>query len=167
MLPEDEIRFLQALPTPQMHARLAYLHENGWSLASLARSMNPPRAKTTVHYWVRNSSNSFEQRRALPEAPAKSIMCVIPSLKPVKVRSIAPKVPPDLRDQLRELADASKKYRARTPPNAPSAVANRTLTNIAFELYSTGVPVADIASAAGITYRAMSRRIKNYGAEQS
>ncbi len=159
-LPEDEIRFLEALPTPQMHARLAYLHAHGWSLAVLARSLTPKRPKTTIHYWIRNASTLVEQRRPAPKAPSSSIMLHIPTVKAVKVRYIAPKVPPELRPHLRELAEMSRRYRARTPSNSTTAKANRELTKLAVELRESGVPTADIAKAAGVTYRAMSRRIQ-------
>jgi len=73
---------------------------------------------------------------------------------------MSPKVPPDVRPRLRELSEMSRKYRARTPQGSPTAIANRELTKLAVELRESGVPTADIAQAAGVTYRAMSRRIK-------
>lgn len=163
-LPEDEIRFLEALPTPQMHARLAFLHAHGWSLSVLARSISPKRPKTTIHYWIRNASTLVEQRRPAPKPPpgsaVPSFTSNITDLKAVKVRFIAPKVPPELRPRLRELSDASRRYRARTPGNSSTAIANRELTRLAVELRESGIPTADIAKAAGVTYRAMSRRLK-------
>lgn len=159
-LPDDEIRFLEALPAPQMHARLAFLHAHGWSLAVLARSLSPKRPKTTIHYWIRNASTLVEQRRPAPRAPKSSPMLHITNIKGVNVRSMSPKVPPDVRPRLRELSEMSRKYRARTPQGSPTAIANRELTKLAVELRESGVPTADIAQAAGVTYRAMSRRIK-------
>jgi hypothetical protein len=158
-LPQDEVRFLEALPLPDMHARLAFLHDQGWSLASLARSLTPSRPKTTVHYWIRNAPTSAEQRRPAPKPPTHTLMHALPTLNGAKVRSISPKVPPDLRPHLRELAQASRRYRAKTPPGSPIAQANQELTRLAVQLHSHGVPTSDIAAAAGLTYRAVARRI--------
>ena len=158
-LPDDEVRSLEALSSPQMHSRLAFLHANGWSLASLGRSLTPPRPKTTIHYWVRNALSPGEQRRPAPRAPITSLMVVVPTSKAPRVRFVAPKVPPDLRPRLRELAQMSRKYRARTPDGSPTANATRELTRMALELHDQGIPTSDIAAAAGISYRAMSRRV--------
>ena len=161
-LPDDEVRFLEALSTPDMHARLAFLHEQGWSLASLARSLNPPKPKTTIHYWIRNAAsgpNAPEQRRPAPKPPTQTLLHALPITRGAKVRSISPKVPPDLRPRLRELAQVSRRYRSKTPNGSPTAQANRELTRLAVQLHSHGVPTSDIASAAGLTYRAVARRI--------
>jgi hypothetical protein len=77
------------------------------------------------------------------------------------MRSISPSVPPELKPQLKQLADLSKRYRAKTPTDSPLAVANRELTTLAKQLKDRGVPAADIAEAAGVTYRAMARRLSN------
>lgn len=160
-LPQDEMRFLESLQLPDMHARLAYLHASGWSLASIARSFSPPRPKTTVHYWIRNAPTPKEQRRAAPTPPINTIMHALPVLRSPKVRSISPKVPPETRPRLRELAQLSRRYRAKTPPNSATAQANRELTQLAVQLHTHGVPTSDIAAAAGLTYRAVARRISN------
>lgn len=160
-LPQDEMRFLESLQLPDMHARLAHLHAHGWSLASIARSFSPPRPKTTVHYWIRNAPSPSEQRRSVPPPPINTIMHAIPVIKSPKVRSISPKVPPNMRPHLRELAQVSRRYRAKTPPHSATAQANQKLTQLAVQLHSHGVPTSDIAAAAGLTYRAIARRIAN------
>ena len=158
-LPDDEVRFLEALPTHQLHARLAHLHAQGWSLASLARSLNPPRPKTTVHYWIQNASTTQDLRRPLPDPPPTSLTTAVPTYKAPRMRSISPNVPPDIRPKLRELSEKSKRYRAKTPSSSETARANQELTKIALELHAHGVPTSKIAAAAGVTYRAMARRI--------
>jgi len=160
-LPADEVRFLESLPHPQMHARIALLHTHGWSLASIARSFDPPRPKTTIHYWIRNASTSYEQRRALPNPPPTTITAAAPTYRAPRTRSISPNVPPDIRPHLRELSEKSKRYRAKTPPGSATAQANKELTKIALELHAHGVPTSKIAAAAGVTYRAMARRISD------
>lgn len=159
LLPHDEVTFLESLPTHQFHARLAHLHAHGWSLSTLARSLTPPRPKTTVHYWVQNASTGQDLRRPLPEPPPTSLTTAVPTYKAPRTRSISPNVPPDIRPKLRELSEKSKRYRAKTPTHSETAQANRELTKIALELHAHGVPTSKIAAAAGVTYRAMARRI--------
>lgn len=158
-LPEDEIRFLQALPRGERDSRLLALHDHGWSLATLGRSLQPPKPKTTVHYWIRNAKKPAEQRRPLPEPPPTSLTTAVPTHRAPIARSISPRVPPDMRPKLRDLATMSRRYRAKTPNGSPLAQANQELTKIALLLHSHGVPTSDIAAAAGVTYRAMARRI--------
>lgn len=156
-LPDDELAFLHALPTHLRDARLAMLHRSGWSLSALGRSLSVP--KTTIHFWVRNStSDPSLDRRAIP-APPLPITASVPSLRAPRTRSISPKVPPTLRPRLKELGVQARRYRARTPFNSPIAQANRELTRLAIELRHRGVPTSDIADAAGVSYRAMARRI--------
>lgn len=158
-LPEDEVRFLQALPRSERDARLVALHEFGWSLSTLGRSFTPPKPKTTIHYWIRNAKRGVEQRRELPQPPPTSLTTAVPTYKAPISRSISPRVPPDMRPHLRELATMSRRYRAKTPSSSPLAQANQELTKIALELHAHGVPTSDIAAAAGVSYRAMARRI--------
>jgi len=158
-LPDDEIRFLQALPRSERDARLAALHAHGWSLSTLGRSLTPPKPKTTIHYWIRNSKKNVEQRRELPKPPPTSLTTAVPTYKAPISRSVSPKVPPDMRPHLRELANLSRRYRSKTPSTSPLAQANQELTTIALQLHAHGVPTSDIAVAAGVSYRAMARRI--------
>lgn len=74
---------------------------------------------------------------------------------------MSPKVPPDLRPRLAHIGQLARRYRARTPANSSTALANAELTRLAISLRSQGVPTADIADAAGVSYRAMARRITN------
>jgi hypothetical protein len=129
-LPASEIDFLNSLAISHRDSRLAVLHEAGWSFAVLAKALNKP--KTTIHFWTKHAIKDPTM-----------------SLNPI----------PDIRPRLRELSLLSRRYRARTPYNSPIAVANREMTSLAVNLYAKGVPTADIANAAGVSYRAMARRI--------
>jgi hypothetical protein len=44
-------------------------------------------------------------------------------------------------------------------PNSPQALANDELTIICTRLYESNVPVRELAEVAGVTYRAMARRL--------
>jgi hypothetical protein len=156
-LPASEVEFLASLPHRQRDARLAMLHHVGWSFSVLGKALDKP--KTTIHFWVRNSIKDPTLQLTPVPKPPTTITSVLPVPYSVKVRTISPKVPPELRPRLRELSLLSRRYRARTPYGSPIAIANRELTVLALNLYAKGVPTADIADAAGVSYRAMARRI--------
>jgi hypothetical protein len=157
-LPQDEVTFIAALPRPEAEARLRALWEAGWSLQILGSSLNPPRPKTTIHFWVKRAE-SVEQQRVIPAPPPKSLTTSVPTKSAPRLRSISPGVPSDMRPRLRELSAQAKRYRAKTAPDSPLALANDELTAIARTLRSMGVPTAAIAEAAGVSYRAMARRL--------
>lgn len=157
-LPQDEVSFLDSLSRPVFEARLKALWEGGWSLAVLGDSLKPKRPKTTIHFWVRRADNQ-KQFRTLPSPPPKSLTAEAPTKKAPRVRSKSPNVPPDMKPRLKELARLARRYRARSTSDSPFAQANRDLTATATALRSMGVPTAKIAEAAGVSYRAMARRL--------
>jgi hypothetical protein len=157
-LPDDEVTFIAALPRPEAESRLRALWENGWSLQVLGNSLVPPRPKTTIHFWVKRAE-TVEQNRILPTPPPKSLTTSVPTKSAPRLRTISPGVPADMRPRLRELSAQAKRYRAKTSPNSPLAQANEELTAVARTLRSMGVPTASIAEAAGVSYRAMARRL--------
>lgn len=157
-VPTDEKAFLNSLPKEQRNKRLRALWEAGWSLSILGASLFPKRGKTTIHFWIVNIE-SGEQRRAVPEPPPKSLSSLTPLTISARVRSISPAVPPHLKPKIKELSRLSKRYRARTPENSPFAIANRELTDLAKSLRERGVPTSIIAEAAGVSYRAMAKRL--------
>jgi len=159
-LPDDEVTFLSALDKAQVPARLRALWEAGWSLKIIADSLKPARPKSTVHFWILNAS-SEPQRRPIPTPPPKSLTVSAPIKHSPKIRSISPGVPEHLKPRIKELSLLSRRYRAKSDPNSDLAVANRELTALALSLYNRGVPAAEIAKVAGVTYRAMARRIAN------
>jgi hypothetical protein len=159
-LPIDEVTYISSLTRVEMEARLRALWKAGWSLAIIGDSLNPKRPKTTIHFWVRRAEDT-KQFRAVPLPPPKSLTTSVPTKNAPRLRSVSPGVPTDLRIRLQELSALSKRYRAKTSPTSPLAIANRELTELAQQLRGRGVPTAAIAEAAGVTYRAMARRLSN------
>lgn len=153
-LPTSECTYLASLSPSEQKVRIAALYAAGWSLSELASALDPPRPKTTVHYWVQNAPS---QPVTAPQTP-KPPRVRVPG---TKARPINPQVPLDERPRLFELASLARAYRSGTPSTSPAAVANRDLTDRAVRLRSFGVPTAAIAEAAGVSYRAMARRIAN------
>jgi hypothetical protein len=157
-LPIEEVVYLSTLTRSEMESRLRALWKAGWSLGVIGSSLSPAVPKTTIHFWVRRALD-VKQLRALPLPPPKSLTTSVPTKHAPRLRSVSPGVPPELRIKLRELSALSKRYRAKTSPTSPLAQANNELTQIARQLKNRGVPTAAIAEAAGVTYRAMARRL--------
>jgi hypothetical protein len=149
-LPPPERKFLASLPRPHLAIRLRDLNKAGWSLHALANSLDPVRPKTTVHYWISNAT-------APTPAHFPSVYSPPPSQR--AMRPVSPAVPPHLRPRLRELAQLAQRNRAKIRPDAPQARASTELTELARLLHQKGVPTAAIADAAGVSYRAMHRRL--------
>lgn len=160
-LPADEVLFLESLPRAAFEARLRALWQSGWSLSALGNSLNPKRPKTTVHFWVRRAEDE-PQFRGIPTPHKKSLATETPTKKPPKLRPVSPGVPQDLKPKLYDLAAMARRYRARSPMSSPFAQANEELTTIALTLRSMGVPTAAIAEAAGVSYRAMAKRLSKH-----
>lgn len=158
LLPEDEVTFIAQLPREEAESRIRALWESGWSLQTLGDSLVPPRPKTTIHFWVKRATPR-EQQRNLPVPPPKSLTTSVPIKTAPRLRSISPGVPPEMVPKLQQLSALAQRYRAKTPPDSPLAQANDELTAIARTLRSMGVPTAAIAKAAGVSYRAMARRL--------
>lgn len=156
-LPTDEIEFLQQLTPEKRKSRLAALHDAGWSLSVLSRALDTP--KTTIHFWIKNADKTdFFSQKPVP-GPHISLTRALQNGQTLRTRTISPKIPPDLVPKIRELSLKSRRYRSRTPKNSPIAVASQELTRLAVLLHSRGVRTSDIADAAGVSYRAMARRI--------
>lgn len=157
-LPLDEVSYLASLSRPEMESRLRALWEAGWSLASLGDSVQPQRPKTTIHFWVKRAE-TMPQNRILPTPAPKSLTTSVPVKSAPRLRSISPGVPSDMKPRIKELSELARRYRAKTSHTSPIAIANEELTAIAKTLSSMGVPTQAIADVAGVSYRAMARRI--------
>lgn len=66
---------------------------------------------------------------------------------------------PDELETIGRLAPIARKYRSVMSPLHPAAQANTDLTALCQACYEDGVRVTDLASAAGVTYRAMHNRL--------
>lgn len=163
-LPQSEIEFLAALSASDQsafHARLRVLWEAGWSLSVLGNSVSPKRPRATIHYWVRRADQP--RGKVLEQVPQpqfnKSLTSVLVSEAKGTTRTISPTVTPETAARLRSLSLQARRYRSRTASDNRFAVANQEFTALCKQLRAEGVPAADIASAAGISYRAVARRV--------
>lgn len=154
-LPGHEVELLRTLTGKTLHQRCAVLYQQGWTLQTIGESLTPPRPRSTVHVWVLaqlptvDSSSPVTaptyQERANQKAP--------------RPKRVSPGIPEDARKRIAELAPVARRYRARVAPMSSPALANGEMSHICKTLYSSGVTIRELANAAGVTYRAMARRL--------
>jgi hypothetical protein len=153
-LPLDEVKILNSLWDEQMFVRVRALYEAGWTLDAIGQAFNPPRRRTTVRYWA--------NRTIRGEYPEIASTIPRPKLKPrgyVSRRPVSPGIPAAELSRIQALAPLARRYRAKMAPTAPEGLANAELTNICLQLIESNVTVRELAEAAGVTYRAMARRL--------
>lgn len=168
-IPESERRHLAALSGNELKARVRELVAAGWSMASVGKACTPPRSRSTIRSWIPSSSSpsystitaaknsSSNPTHPVPTAPAQR-----EKYKP-KRTNVTPYKSPGLtendRAHIRELFQLASRYRSTSSPSSAHGRANEELTALVNTLYSQGVTVREIAEAAGVTYRAINRRI--------
>lgn len=169
-LPETEISLLRSAPVPERNARLRALYDAGWSLSSLASAFDPPRPRTTIRVWINSDNHQATAEKSTFISPRVPSPHRHPhpdpnsASRPVRPFS-APRrrrtgLSPDVAAQIATLAPLARRHRPRTSPGNPARVANEKLTRLTRELYSSGASIPELAEAAGVTYRAMYRRVR-------
>ena len=187
-LPEVERAYLCSLSSALVRERARALHAAGWSLASIAEAWSPPRQRSTIRAWVLSptspepappftqplplpSSSSSSSSSSLIEAGEKADLEQSASTSAqektktkTKVRRRVydpdnPKISAAQKKRISNLAPLARRYRARTPQNGTYSRANRELTDLCRTLYYSGTSVRELSLAAGVTYRAMARRV--------
>lgn len=173
-LPSAERELLRGLTGADLKFRARLLNEEGWSLASIANAFTPPRQRSSVRAWVLSAPAAAPpSTHTLPPIPipssSSSSESTIPTpesehFSPVRrARRIynpdAPVLSPAERERVAHLAPLARRYRSRMSSGGPHARANRELTETCRRLYRRGASVRELSLAAGVTYRAMSRRI--------
>jgi len=156
-LPDFEIDILNDLEGFELFARARLLYQAGWTLRSIGDALEPPRARSTVRYWINSPLPiaSAYYPYDLPTAPVPTL--ATPAGKPKKPRR---PLSPAERDTIARLAPVARKYRATMNAGHPSAKANREMTELCARLHhQERVTIGDLADAAGVSYRAMARRV--------
>lgn len=62
--------------------------------------------------------------------------------------------------RIQELAPLARRYRARANPDGAYALANEELTQLCCSYYDSGTSIRELAHWAGVTYKAMERRVR-------
>lgn len=162
-LPADEIALLrfysQSGDTDALHVRCRELYLAGWPYRAMADAMIPKKNRTVVRSWIEKAPRQHPASYILTPIP-------LPELKtpePGPGKPASPGISPTDRARIEELAPISRKFRASMAPEHPAALANQELTTLVLTLHESNVPVRELADAAGVTYRAMARRLDNGG----
>lgn len=154
-LPPEEVELLNGLKGTARIERVASLFNAGWSLQAIGDSLLPKHPRSTIRSWVMKASGSD-----LVDAPIP-----VPRLKTDKAkyettRPKSPGISEDDFELIRRFAPLARTFRSRMASTSAAAVANQRLTELCKKLNENGVSVRELAEAAGVTYRAMYKRIK-------
>lgn len=159
-LPPHEVERLNALTQDELVERVYHLYQAGWALQAIGDALQPRRPRSTVRSWVLRYQLPTE--RDLVDAPI-DIPTPTPKAPPKgtkKRRADAPGLLPDETELIQSLAPLARTYRSRMSSTSAAAVANDRLTAVCIRLYNNGVSIKELAHAAGVTYRAMYKRVK-------
>lgn len=152
-LPPQEVELLNSLSKLDQIQRSHDLYQAGWPLDSIGSALLPTRPRTTIRTWVQKSE--AEPRLSI-DAPIP-----IPIFIDEPARQVSSEGIPDaLAEIIKELAPLARTYRSRMANTTAAAVANDRLSGICITLYQKGVSIKDLAAVAGVTYRAMYKRVK-------
>ncbi len=178
-LPEYESAYLNSLPQHLIRDRVRDLATDGWSLAAIAEAFDPPKSRSSIRAWsISKSPRTSHTHPPLPpspsfsspssssnkQIPAREKSSISASAPKVKIRRrvydpTQPKISPAQKKKIARLAPLARRHRARTGANNTYTRANRELTDVCKSLYYSGASVRELSLAAGVTYRAMARRL--------
>jgi DNA-binding NtrC family response regulator len=150
-LPIEEVAVLRSLKGIKLKARCRALYDAGWTLSAIGEPLGKQRS--TIRLWV----NSVEPSTGGFSIPLPIDKTYVPKKTP------SPGISAVDRQRITELAPLARKYRSKLPDTHPSSKANYELTALCMSLHSQHVTIQELADAAGVTYRAMYRRIKHNG----
>jgi IS30 family transposase len=160
-IPLSEIDYLNSLSGDVLYKRTQLLYDQGWTLRAIGDALNPRRSRTTIKSWVERSRH-HELITPLPPTPSPNYDTHPDGYQRLTPRS--PGVLPSDAERLRYLASHAKNYRARMSHSSLPAQCNEELSQLTLQLYEADVSIADIARAAGVTHRAIYKRLINQGA---
>lgn len=169
-LPPEEQAFLRELQEDifpdAMKIRLQRLFNAGWSLTTLGEGLSPSRPRATIHYWIKTlpplsptDHPVFTTPIPKPEYPNSTAVSSLLPETTATIRSVSPDVPEQFVTLLPSLALQARRYRAKMSSTSIYARANQQFTDICKELHALGVPSQKIADVAGVSYRAIARRV--------
>ena len=149
-MPGDEAEYLQSLFSNALRQRCRRLYEAGWTLSAIGDPLG--RQRSTIRFWITNAVEVGEDPRPLPMPVDKTY---------VHKKTKSPGLTSDEHEAIRRMAPIARKYRAKLSHDHPATTANRDLTKLCTTLHASGIPLQELADAAGVTYRAMYRRVRS------
>lgn len=151
-LPEYEVEHLRSLRDTPLYIRCHDLYSAGWTLRAIGEAFNPPRPRSTIKSWL----DKVTPRTSYNTVPSP-IYVTDPTYTPT--RPASPGINAADLTKIQELQPVAKRFRAGMSPRHKAALANDELTFLVKTLHEGGVPVQELATAAGVTYRAMAKRL--------
>lgn len=142
--------------------RVRDLNMAGWTFQSIANAFDPPRRRSTIRSWAVRGEKVMVNPRYITYTDSIVLEPVPapPAKRPrAKNRPKSPGLSHDEQLTIARLAPDARRYRSRTLESSTASIANARLTQISGDLYQKGVTVSELARAAGVTYRAMKRRV--------
>lgn len=158
-LPPIEVEYLNSLAIDALIPRVNELYNKGWALQAIGECLSPKRPRSTIRSWVVKAQGATNPETLdAPTIPSPIHKTAADGYQ--KRRPTSPGIPEDTFDEIRVLAPLARTYRAKMAQTSSASVANRRLTDICTKLHENGVGIRELAEAAGVTYRAMYKRIK-------
>lgn len=151
-LPKDEADLLNTLFDDYLYTRVNQLFDEGWTLQAIGDAFDPPRGRSTIRFWA----SRRHDKTLLDNPPPR------PRLAPrgyVSRRPVSPGISSADMERITRLSPLARKYRAKMSTSSIEARANQELTDLCVHLAAQDVTVRELAAAAGVTYRAMARRL--------
>jgi hypothetical protein len=154
-LPPQEAHILGTLRDFNLYARASQLYKAGWTLRAIGEAFSPAKSRSTVASWIERAHDSTP----LVDLPPVEAPTLATPETYIPVRPVSPGISKVDRDRIEVLAPIARKFRSGMSPMHAAALANTELTEICTRLAGANVPVRELADAAGVTYRAMAKRI--------
>lgn len=152
-LPTPEATYLNTLHGPTLYAQCRVLYDAGWPLRAIGEALTPPKSRSTVRSWIIKPTPTYVRTAPVSAPSLKTPEAYTPR------RPVSPGIPAADLTQIQYLAPIARRYRSRMSPRHAAALANDQLTSLTRRLHADNVPVQELADAAGVTYRAMYRRL--------
>lgn len=151
-LPPQEVELLNSINADALIGRVTALYNEGWSLQCIGESLVPRRPRTTIRSWVlKNQSNTVDAPIPSPKLTAEPNS---------QKKRVSPGIPQNAFEDIQHLSPLARTFRSRMASTSAPAVANERLTQICKDLHANNVSIRELAEAAGVTYRAMYKRVK-------
>lgn len=154
-LPLLEAQTLAALRDFNLYARCSQLYNAGWTLRAIGEAFTPPKSRSTVRSWVDRAANSLPTI----DLPTAEIPILLTPEVYIPVKAPSPGISSLDKSNIRDLAPIARRYRSGMSPLHAAAQANTNLTTLCTDLYTSGVTIRELADTAGVTYRAMAKRL--------
>ena len=161
-LPQIEADTLRSLRGYHLYRHIYALYCVGWTLRAIGEAFNPPKSRSTVQSWVDRGREAETSPPPVSRIGGATVVVQPEFATPityVPVKSPSPGIPPADLKRIQELAPIARKFRGSMSPRHTAAIANQELTDLCERLQTSGVTITELASAAGVTYRAMAKRL--------